>query len=110
MRNIFNYVDRPSPIHRLTGAAKLVCLLLWSFAAMTTYDTRLLVFLTLLSLAQTALISFCLCARQDLPEVLFELLCAEREDRNVLAFREVSDKVADRVKSLFLLHSHCDQH
>ena len=51
MRNIFNYVDRPSPIHRLTGAAKLVCLLLWSFAAMTTYDTRLLVFLTLLSLA-----------------------------------------------------------
>ena len=50
MRNIFNYVDRPSPIHRLTGATKLVCLLLWSFAAMSTYDTRLLVFLTLLSL------------------------------------------------------------
>ena len=50
MRNIFNYVDRPSPIHRLTGATKLVCLLLWSFAAMSTYDTRLLVFLTILSL------------------------------------------------------------
>ncbi len=49
MRNIFNYIDRPSPIHRLTGAAKLVCLLLWSFAAMSTYDTRLLVLLTLLS-------------------------------------------------------------
>ena len=49
MRNIFNYIDRPSPIHRLTGATKLVCLLLWSFAAMSTYDTRLLVFLTLLS-------------------------------------------------------------
>ncbi|MBO4676098.1 MAG: energy-coupling factor transporter transmembrane protein EcfT [Oscillospiraceae bacterium] len=55
MRNIFNYVDRPSPIHRLTGATKLVCLLLWSFAAMSTYDTRLLVFLTLLSLVLFAL-------------------------------------------------------
>ena len=50
MRNIFNYVDRPSPIRRLTGATKLVCLLLWSFAAMSTYDTRLLVLLTVLSL------------------------------------------------------------
>ena len=55
MRNIFNYVDRPSPIHRLTGATKLVCLLLWSFAAMSTYDTRLLVLLTVLSLALFAL-------------------------------------------------------
>ena len=49
MRNIFNYIDRPSPIHRLTGATKLVCLLLWSFAAMSTYDTRLLALLTVLS-------------------------------------------------------------
>ncbi len=49
MRNLFNYIDRPSPIHRLTGATKLVCLLLWSFAAMSTYDTRFLIFLTLLS-------------------------------------------------------------
>ena len=55
MRNIFNYVNRPSPIHRLTGATKLVCLLLWSFAAMSTYDTRLLVFLTILSLVLFAL-------------------------------------------------------
>ena len=50
MTNIFNYIDRPSPIHDLTGATKLVCLLLWSFAAMTTYDTRLLVLLVVLSL------------------------------------------------------------
>jgi energy-coupling factor transport system permease protein len=50
MTNIFNYIDRSSPIHRLTGATKLVCLLLWSFAAMATYDTRLLVSLALLSL------------------------------------------------------------
>ena len=50
MTNIFNYVDRPSPIHRLTGATQLVCLLLWTFAAMSTYDTRLLVFMAVLSL------------------------------------------------------------
>ncbi|MCR5174538.1 MAG: energy-coupling factor transporter transmembrane protein EcfT [Oscillospiraceae bacterium] len=50
MTNIFNYVDRPSPIHRLTGATKLVCLLLWTFAAMSTYDTRLLVVMAVLSL------------------------------------------------------------
>ena len=45
MRPLFNYIDRPSPIHRLTGASKLVCLLLWTLAAMMTYDTRLLIFL-----------------------------------------------------------------
>ena len=50
MTNIFNYVDRSSPVHRLTGATKLVCLLLWTFAAMSTYDTRLLVFMAVLSL------------------------------------------------------------
>ncbi len=49
MRSIFNYIDRPSPVHRLTGATKLVCLLLWSFAAMMTYDTRLLLVLPVLS-------------------------------------------------------------
>ena len=49
MRNIFNYVERESPIHRLTGATKLVCLLLWSFAAMSTYDTRLLVAMPVMS-------------------------------------------------------------
>lgn len=49
MTNLFNYIDRPSPIHRLTGATKFVCLLLWSFAAMSTYDTRMLVALSVLS-------------------------------------------------------------
>ena len=43
MTNLFNYIDRPSPIHRLTGATKFVCLMLWSFAAMSTYDTRMLI-------------------------------------------------------------------
>ena len=51
MKPIFNYIDRPSPIHRLSGATKLVCLLLWSFAAMLTFDTRMIAVLTVLSFA-----------------------------------------------------------
>lgn len=47
MVNLFNYIDRPSKIHELTGATKLVCLMLWSFAAMFTYDTRFLVALSI---------------------------------------------------------------
>ncbi|MBR1710386.1 MAG: energy-coupling factor transporter transmembrane protein EcfT [Clostridia bacterium] len=50
MTNLFNYIDRPSPIHKMTGASKLVCLLLWSSAAMITYDTRFLTVLPILSL------------------------------------------------------------
>ena len=50
MRNIFNYVERSSPIHELTGATKLICLVLWSLAAMTSYDTRFLIALPVLSL------------------------------------------------------------
>lgn len=46
MTNLFNYIDRPSPIHRLTGASKLVCLLAWSVAAMTSFYTPLLLALT----------------------------------------------------------------
>ena len=37
MINLFNYIDRPSPIHRLTGASKLLCLVTWSLAAMTSF-------------------------------------------------------------------------
>lgn len=50
MTNLFNYIDRPSPIHRLSGASKLVCLLQWSVAAMTSFYTPLLVVLTVLAL------------------------------------------------------------
>lgn len=50
MINIFNYIDRPSPIHRLTGATKLVCLLLWSLASMVTYDTRILILMPVVSI------------------------------------------------------------
>ncbi len=49
MTNLFNYIDRPSPIHRLTGATKLVCLVTWSLAAMTTFYTPLLIALTIAS-------------------------------------------------------------
>lgn len=49
MTNLFNYIDRPSMIHRLTGACKLICLLAWSLAAMTSFYTPLLLALTILS-------------------------------------------------------------
>lgn len=52
MVNLFNYIDRPSRIHDLTGATKFICLMLWSFAAMYTYDTR---FLAILSIASFVL-------------------------------------------------------
>lgn len=51
MMNLFNYIDRPSPIHRLTGAAKLVALICWSLAAMTTFYTPLLLTMTIASFA-----------------------------------------------------------
>lgn len=51
MINLFNYIDRPSPIHRLTGACKLVCLIAWSLAAMTSFYTPLLIAMTVASLA-----------------------------------------------------------
>ena len=50
MTNLFNYIDRPSPIHALTGATKFICLVLWTFAAMSTYDTRLLAVMAVLSI------------------------------------------------------------
>lgn len=46
-----SYVNKDTPIHRLTGAAKLLMVLFTSLAAMVTFDTRLLVLIVLLSLA-----------------------------------------------------------
>lgn len=51
MTRIFNYIERPSPIHRLTGATKLVCMMVWGLAAMTTFDTRFLLASTVLAFA-----------------------------------------------------------
>ena len=45
---LLEYIEKDSIIHRLNGAAKLICFLLWTTAIMLTYDTRLLVALTFL--------------------------------------------------------------
>ena len=47
---MLGYVKVNSPIHSLTGATKLICLILYSFAAMLTYDTRVLLGLLVFSL------------------------------------------------------------
>lgn len=44
------YTKLDSPIHRLTGAVKLIFFVLWSVTAMITYDTRSLVAMFLFSL------------------------------------------------------------
>ncbi len=50
MTNLFRYIDRNSLVHRLTGATKLLCLLLLTFASMTSFDTRLLFALVVISI------------------------------------------------------------
>ena len=40
---MLSYIKKDSPIHKLTGATKLICFLLWIIAAMITYDTRVLI-------------------------------------------------------------------
>ncbi|UFT98330.1 energy-coupling factor transporter transmembrane protein EcfT [Radiobacillus kanasensis] len=47
---MLSYIDRKSPIHSLSGATKLICFILWSFAAMLTYDTRVLSLMFVLSI------------------------------------------------------------
>ena len=46
MTNLFNYIDLPSPIHKLTGASKLFGLILWSLGAMSGFHTPFLAVLT----------------------------------------------------------------
>lgn len=46
---LLSYIERDSFLHRLNGATKLICFLLWSTAAMLTYDTRILVGFFILS-------------------------------------------------------------
>lgn len=50
MTNLFNYLPKNSPVHRLTGATKLAALLLLSFACMTSFDTRLIAGVVALSI------------------------------------------------------------
>ena len=40
---MLSYIKKNSPIHKLTGATKLICFLLWTIAAMITYDPRVLI-------------------------------------------------------------------
>lgn len=47
---MFGYIPRNSPIHRLTGAAKLILTLALSVATMITFDTRFLAFAIIMSL------------------------------------------------------------
>ena len=67
MINLFNYIDRPSPIHRLTGASKLLCLVTWSLAAMTSFYTPLLIAMTV-----AAFVLF-RCAKLKLRDISFVL-------------------------------------
>ena len=43
---LLEYIEKDSVIHRLNGATKLICFILWTVAIMFTYDTRLLLALT----------------------------------------------------------------
>ena len=42
MSTMIGYSDIDSPIHKLTGASKLIALIIWAVASMITYDTRVL--------------------------------------------------------------------
>ena len=82
MTNLFNYIDRSSPIHRLTGACKLVCLILWTLAAMTSFYTPLLIAMTIASVILFRL------ARLRLKDisVMLGIMCIYIVMNNVLIF------------------------
>lgn len=48
MSATLSYIKKDSPIHKLTGSTKFIFFLVWSLAAMITYDTRVLVGMFLL--------------------------------------------------------------
>ena len=50
MNTLLSYSEIDSPIHKLTGAAKLIALVLWAIASMITYDTRVLVGMFIISI------------------------------------------------------------
>ena len=47
---MLEYSDIDSPIHKMTGATKLICLILWSLISMLTYNTFILGFMVIFSL------------------------------------------------------------
>lgn len=50
MSTMIGYSDIDSPIHRLTGAAKLIALVIWAIGSMITYDTRVLLGMFVISI------------------------------------------------------------
>ena len=50
MSAMLEYQDLKSPIHKLTGATKLIALVFWALASMVTYDTRILAGMFLFSI------------------------------------------------------------
>jgi energy-coupling factor transport system permease protein len=50
MSKMLEYTNIDSPIHKLTGAAKLISFIIWAVASMITYDTRLLICMFILSI------------------------------------------------------------
>lgn len=50
MNTMLTYIKKDSPVDRLTGATKLICFILWTLAAMLTYDTRVLIGMLIFSL------------------------------------------------------------
>lgn len=50
MSTMIGYSDVDSPIHKLTGASKLIALIIWAVASMITYDTRVLLGMFVISI------------------------------------------------------------
>lgn len=50
MSTMIVYSDIDSPIHKLTGASKLIALIIWAVASMITYDTRVLLGMFVISI------------------------------------------------------------
>ena len=50
MSKMLEYTNINSPIHKLTGASKLIALIIWALASMITYDTRVLLGMFVISI------------------------------------------------------------
>ena len=50
MSTMIGYSDIDSPIHKLTGASKLIALIIWAVASMITHDTRVLLGMFVISI------------------------------------------------------------
>lgn len=76
------YIARSSPIHRLTGAAKMLMVLFVSIAAMITYDTR---FLLVIIAASIAVFSLARIRLREMKTILI-LICVFMLMNNVFIY------------------------